>query len=162
MNSVELVDSSKKLLAGPEIIASAVANMPPSKYSSAAILTTIAGETTLPDTDIIQIGNTVFLAHYGEGENRHKMVGRAFNMDPARNFVKNGFKYFDYLQRKGYTHYSTSFTGPVFLNAFKVFKRRLEQGDTQVYIGRRETDEPAKDKSEIYVRIGKEPLSRGL
>ena len=162
MNSVELVDSSKKLLKGPEIIASAVANMPDIGLPLQSILTAIAAETTLPNVDVIQVGNTVFLAQVGKGENQHKVVGRAFNMDTGRNFVKNGFKYFNYLQQKGYTHYSTSFTGPVFLNAFKVFRRRLERGDTQVYIGRREADEPAKDKYEIYVRIGKEPLSRGL
>ena len=161
MNPIELVDSSKKLLAGPEIIASAVANMPPSKYSTAAILTTIAGETTLPNTDIIQVGNTVFLAQVGKGENQHKAVGRAFNMDTGRNFVKNGFKYFNYLQQKGYTHYSTTFDSLVFLNAFKIFQRRAKQQDTEIYIGV-VTKGTAMDKYVVYMRLGKEPLTRGL
>jgi hypothetical protein len=158
---MNLVDSAEKLLKGPEIITGAVHNMPDTGIPLQSVLAVIAGETTLPNTDIVQVGNTVFLAQVGKGENQHKAVGRAFNMDTGRNFVKNGFKYFNYLQQKGYTHYSTTFDSLVFLNAFKIFQRRAKQQDTEIYIGV-VTKGTAMDKYVVYMRLGKEPLTRGL
>jgi hypothetical protein len=158
---MNLIDSDEKLLKGPEIITGAVHNMPDMGVPLQSVLAVIAGETTLPNTDIVQVGNTVFLAQVGKGENQHKVVGRAFNMDTGRNFVKNGFKYFNYLQQKGYTHYSTTFDSLVFLNAFKIFQRRAKQQDTEIYIGV-VTKGTAMDKYVVYMRLGKEPLTRGL
>jgi hypothetical protein len=86
------------------------------------------------------------------------MVGRAFNVDTGRNFIINGFKYFTYLQKKKITHYTTTFDGPVYLNAFKLFKRRADQQDTEIAIGKyRGTDEYV-----VFIKLGKEPLARGL
>ena len=155
---MKLVDSKEKLLGGPEIIAQSIYSMDNLPYPKEAILASIAAETTLPNTDIVQIGNTVFVSHVGKGKNSKKMVGRAFNVDTGRNFVKNGFKYFTYLQKRGITHYTTEFDGPVFLNGFKIFKRRAKQQDTQIGIGM----DPETNQYVVYMRLGKEPLARGL
>jgi hypothetical protein len=155
---MELVNSKEKLLNGPEIVAQSAYNMADMKYPKEAVLGAVAAEFTLPETDLVQIGNTVFVGHTGKGKNKKKMVGRAFNVDTGRNFIVNGFKYFTYLQQKGITHYSTEFTGPVFLNGFKLFKRRADQQDTKIEIGKyRDTD-----KYVVFMRLGKKPLMRGL
>ena len=154
-----VVDSKEKLLPGPEIVAQTIYNMPQMKFSNEAVMGAIAAETNLPDTDIVQIGNTVFLAHRGKGPNKNKMVGRAFNVDTGRNFAVNGFKYFTYLQQKGITHYTTIFDGPVFLNAFKIFQRRAKKQDTEIGIGRLRK---YPNKYVVFIRLGKEPLAKGL
>jgi len=156
---MDLTDSNEKLLPGPEIVAQSVYNQPQVKYSPDVVMNAIAAETTLPNTDIIQVGNTVFMGHTGTGKNKHKMVGRAFNADTGLNFVKNAFKYTRYLQEKGITHYSTTFTGPVFLNAFKVFQRRARGTDTEIGIGRLKKD---PNQFVVYMRIGKEPIAKGV
>ena len=156
---MELVNSKEKLLKGPEIVAMSAYNMPDLKYPKEVMLGAVAAEFTLPRTDLVQIGNTVFVGHMGKGKkNSKKMVGRAFNVDTGRNFIVNGFKYFTYLQKMGITHYTTEFYGPVFLNGFKLFKRRADQQDTEIAIGKyRNTD-----KYVVFMKLGKEPLMRGL
>jgi hypothetical protein len=159
-----VIDSKKKLITGPEILAQYVyhndtaadPNIPKND-----VLTALAAEASLPNTDIIQVGNTVYMGHYGEGEDSKKMVGRAFNIDTARNFAINGFKYFTYLQERGFTHYTTSFSTPVYLNAFKLFQRRIErdEGDTVISVSQSEDD---PNTFVVYMLIGKQPLSEGL
>lgn len=153
-----LVNSKEKLLGGPEVITRAAYNIPDPKYPKEVILAAVAAEFTLPRTDIVQFGNTVFVGHFGEGKSEKKMVGRAFNVDTGRNFIVNGFKYFIYLQQKGITHYTTEFSGPVFLNAFKLFKRRFDQLDTEMAIGKYKN----ADKYVVFMQVGKKPLTRGL
>jgi|TARA_R110000787_G_scaffold186325_2_gene297866 hypothetical protein len=156
---MELVDSNEKLLSGPEIVTRAAYNTPDLKYPVEAVLLALASEFSLPRTDLVQIGNTVFIGHVGKRKKiSKKMVGRAFNVDTGRNFIVNGFKYFTYLQRKGITHYSTQFSGPVFLNGFKLFKRRLDQLDTEISIGKYRNS----GKYVVFIRFGKQPLVRGL
>tara|TARA_R110000803_G_scaffold89873_1_gene157144 strand:- start:1464 stop:1931 length:468 start_codon:yes stop_codon:yes gene_type:complete len=153
-----LVDSKEKLLNGPEIVAMAAYNMPDLKYPKEVILAAVGMEFTLPRTDLVQIGNTVFVGHLGKGKDKKKMAGRAFNVDTGRNFIVNGFKYFTYLQEKGITHYTTEFTGPVYLNAMKLFKRRADQQDTEMAIGKYRNN----GRYVVFVRLGKKPLARGL
>lgn len=152
-----LVDSNQEQLSGPEVIAMSVEEFNETEYPPAVVLASIADETTKDNTDLVQIGNTVFLAHRGTGKDKNKMVGRAFNIDTGRNFVKNGFKYFTYLQNKGITHYTTQFSGDIFLNAFRAFHRRTIDSDTKIAVGR-----TASGKHVVYMRLGKEPLERGL
>ncbi len=133
-----IVDSNKKVLTTPEIItASANQTGFPEDIPLEAVLLSIAKEGSLETADTIQIGNTVFLGQTGTGKNKNKMVGRAFNIDTGKNFVENGFKYFDYLREKGITHYSTRFTEDTFLNAFRVFQRRTDKdGSGSTAIGK--------------------------
>jgi len=133
-----IVDSNKKVLTTPEIIAASVNQIGfPEDIPLEAVLLSIAKEGSLETADTIQIGNTVFLGQTGTGKNKNKMVGRAFNIDTGKNFVESGFKYFDYLREKGITHYSTWFTEDTFLNAFRVFQRRTDKdGSGSTAIGK--------------------------
>jgi hypothetical protein len=156
-----VVDSKKRLLSVSEIISRSAIEVTPD-VNPTILLGTITAEMTLPTADVVQIGNTVFLGHRSkEGKNTGKMFGRAFNLDTARNFVTNGFKYFTYLQKNGITHYTTEFSNPMYLNAFKILKRRLEQLDTKVYIARYESEENGVGYL-AFGKIGKQPLTRGL
>jgi hypothetical protein len=70
---MELVNSKEKLLKGPEIVAMSAYNMPDLKYPKEVVLAAVAMEFTLPRTDLVQIGNTVFVAHMGKGKSKKKM-----------------------------------------------------------------------------------------
>lgn len=155
---MQIVNSKERLLEGPVILGMAASNdkQTTDQYSPDQYLAFIASEMTIPGTDAVQIGNTVFIGHKGKGKNKRKMVGRAFNVDTGRNFILNGFKYFTYLQKKKVTHYMTTFRTPVFLNAFKLFDRRAQQqnSDTLFSIGKvKGTDEYV-----VYIHLGKKPL----
>ena len=141
-----LVDSKEKELSFPEIITLSLK----SQLDGMNINLTQALGT-------IQVGNTVFLTHYGKTpETEKKTVGRAFNADTGKNFINNGFRFFAALQRQGVTHYSTEFKGNVFLNAFKIFQRRAAKQDTEIFIGRTEDD-----RYRVFIRFGKERLVLG-
>lgn len=155
---MQVVNSKEKLLNGPEIVAKSAMETTGLPYPKEAILGALAAEFTLPRTDLVQIGNTVFVGHTGKGKDSKKMVGRAFNVDTGRNFIVNGFKYFTYLQKMGITHYTTTFDGPVFLNGFKLFKRRADQQDTEIAVGKHK----GTNKYIVFMKLGKEPLMRGL
>jgi hypothetical protein len=156
---VELVDSKKKLLAGPEIIARH-AEVHASKVGKPvyAILGAISAELTRPSADVAQVGNTVFIAHRAKGENRDKMVGRALNLDVGKNFMENAIKYFELLQRKGITTYMAYFTGKEFVNGFKTFQRALKKlnADWEIAIQNAE----GTNQWRVYVKIGKQPIIR--
>jgi len=152
---METVDSKKELLGGPEIITRHVRDNP-GLYPPGVSMGAIAAELTMPDKDVVQIGNTVFIGHLGKGKNSKKMSGRALNVDTGKNFITNGFKYFTYLQKRGITHYSTTFDSPVFLNAFRVFQRQAHKQDTQIGIGKLKQ---APDTYIAFIRLGKEPLA---
>ena len=152
---MKTVDSSKKELTTPEIvIQSAQQLLAGEETSIQAALLTIAKEGSMESADTVQIGNTVFIAHRGEGKNKNKMVGRAFNMDTGRNFIANSIKYLQYLQDKNITHYSTEFEGDTLLPAMQMLQKRLKKtSDSAMYIGITEDNEYL-----VYVKLGEEPV----
>lgn len=152
---METIDSNNRLLKAEEIVIGAVVNAPNLPYKKSHALALVAGEMALPNTEWIQAGNTLFIAHHGVGPNEKKMVGRAFNMDTGWNFIANIRKYIKHLQNKGITHYTTQFTGDGYLPVFqKLQKEAKAAGDTQIAIGR------MQDKNEyvVYVKLGKNPI----
>lgn len=152
---MKTVDSSKKELTTPEIvIQSAQQLLAGEETSIQTALLTIAKEGSMESADTVQIGNTVFIAHRGEGKNKSKMVGRAFNMDTGRNFIANSIKYLQYLQDKNITHYSTEFEGDTLLPAMQMLQKRLKKtSDSAMYIGITEDNEYL-----VYVKLGEEPV----
>jgi hypothetical protein len=119
------------------------------------MISSIAAEANMPRTDIKQFGNTLFISHRGKGANRNKMVGRALNADTGRNFLTNSLQFISYLQKKGITHYSTSFeANSNFLNAFKIFQRLTKGIDTKVAIGRNKRT----GEYRAFILIGEDPI----
>jgi hypothetical protein len=99
-----------------------------------AVFLGLAQEMSMPRVHKTQVGNTVFLAHKGKGANKRKMVGRAFNVDTARNYINNYVEYLKLLQREGITHYSVDFDGEALVPVAKAIGRRLRDTGVQAYM----------------------------
>lgn len=153
-----VVDSREQKLRGPDVIVLSVEELAP-EHLRDKILAMIAKESTLPDTDMVQFGNTVFITHIKK--DKTKAWGRAFNVDTAKNFVANGFRFFTHLQDMGVKRYVTSYQGDTYDAAVKVWKKRADTQEvdneadrTEIIMGK------AKKKGEtvVFIRLGKEPL----
>ena len=117
---MEMIDSKQKLLDGASIITISAKDLGTDGVPLPLALASVAKEGTLPNADTVQVGNTVFLAHRGEGKNKNKVLGRVFNADIARNYIKNFIEYFKYLKNKGITHYSAQFSGERMRNLLNI------------------------------------------
>jgi len=151
-----VIDSKEEPLPAPTVMSMSVQDLDLKGISPEAALVGIAKELTMDSVDLVQIGNTVYIAHRGKTEkNKNTMIGRALNIDTAQNFVSNGFKYFSYLQKKGITKYITKYDGPVYDKAFEIWKRQADKDDagTKIAVGRL-----ANGNSQAYVSLGKTPL----
>jgi hypothetical protein len=157
MARTETINSNDKKLPSPEIIVKTLEQIGSGDHPLATALAIIAKEGTLDTADIVQFGNTVFLANRGVGANKNKMVGRAFNVDTGKNYLSNCLEYLRYLHEKGITHYTTTFEGPEVLKLMQLLQKLVEDIDTDIYIGR------AEDGSYIgYCRLGKDPLPKDI
>ena len=140
----ETVDSKKDQLSISEIIAKAVYNNPPEGVPPYAAILSIVKEGSLPNTEVKQYGNTVFITHFSE--DRDLAVGRALNVDAAKNFITNGEEYFRELILGGTKKFVTQFNQKSFATAFMAFKRRPLTTEMKLWIG----DTP---KGDTQVRI---------
>lgn len=151
MARMETVNSNSEVLNTSEVIAMALEQLNSKKYTLDAAFKIIAKEAET--ADIVQFGNTVFLANEGKNGSKNKLVGRAFNVDTARNFIDNCLDYMEYLREKGITHYTTIFEGSEVLKLMQFLQRFLESTDTNIYIG-----EDANNKYIAYVKLGNDPI----
>jgi len=150
-----VVDSKERPLPAPTIITTALGELDLGGLTPAAAMAGIAKEMTMKDTDMVQIGNTVFIGHRGKGDNKDLMWGRALNIDTAQNFVANGLKYFTHMQKIGVKRYVSDYDGAIYDSAFKAWKRYADKLDTKIAVGRKATG-----GSRAYVTLGKLPLNR--
>ena len=150
-----VVDSKERPLPAPTVITTALGELDLGGITPAAAMAGIAKEMTMKDTDMVQIGNTVFIGHLGKGENKDLMWGRALNIDTAQNFVANGLKYFTHMQKIGVKRYVSDYDGAIYDSAFKAWKRYADKLDTKIAVGRKATG-----GSRAYVTLGKLPLNR--
>jgi hypothetical protein len=126
------VDSKKDQLSIPEIITQAVYNEPVEGVPPYAAILSIVKEGTMPNTEVKQYGNTVFITHFSG--DRDLAVGRALNIDVAKNFVTNGEAYFRDLVRGGTKKFVAQFDQKSFATGFMAFKRRPITTKTQVWM----------------------------
>ena len=110
----ETIDSNQKKLPLSQIVMYAVqraseAGELPQGATIPAALASITAEGSMPDTDIKQIGNTVYISHYSK--DKLETSTRAFNMDSARNFVENTIAYAAYLANNNVKRITVDFKG---------------------------------------------------
>lgn len=110
----ETIDSQEQQLEMSQIIFMAVTraeenNELPPNVSIVAAIASIAKESGMPDTDVQQIGNTVYLSHFSP--NWEEASTRAFNMDVAKNFVTNTFEFAEGLANSGVKRLTVDFKG---------------------------------------------------
>jgi len=165
MDTTSPVDSKERELELSEILVraafsnnGAVSTVDDLPLSPQVVLAVLSNEMSMPEVDVKQFGNTLFITHSGKGENRKKVVGRALNSDTGRNFMNNALQYAAYLQEKGVTHYSTEFEGTSYLNAFKVLQRLFQSIDSTVAIGRLEDENSYR----AFVLFGKDPIPAAM
>ena len=149
-----VVDSKERPLPAPTVITTALGELDLGGVTPAAAMAGIAKEMTMKDTDMVQIGNTVFIGHRGKGDNKDLMWGRALNIDTAQNFVANGLKYFTHMQKIGVKRYVSDYDGATYDSAFKAWKRYADKGDSEIAVGRK-----ASGGSRAYVTLGEIPVS---
>ena len=151
---MQIVDSNQKQLDIHTIITMAVNNLDTGEMPIQTVLVSIVNETQRETCEVVNVGNTVFIGHRGEGKNKNKMVGRPLNVDTGRNYIKNMLKYGAYIQGQGITHYSAQFKGSELLPAMRVIHKKLQETDTEFAVGKTEDEAHV-----VYIKFGKEPLS---
>jgi len=129
-----VINSKDKPIPAPQVMIYAAQEQNDTEYPTEVVLTALAEELTMPGTDMVQIGNTVFIGHRGEGKYKNVMEGRALNVDTGRNFINNGLKYIAYLQRKGIKYYRSDFRSKQFLTAFQYWHQKSEDSDTEIAV----------------------------
>ena len=150
---VTVVDSKQTPLPAPEIIMTAASELNKTDQPVAKVITALAGELSLPNTDQVQMGNTVFIGHRGKGKYKHVMEGRALNLDTAQNFVRNGLKYLAYLQKKKVELYRTDFNAEEYLSAFQFWYNKTKDTDTEIDVVQLNTG-----GYRAFIKIGKDSL----
>lgn len=115
-----MVDSKEKKLDFAQIAAIAMKNTHsnvPDRLAMPAILT----EVTQPNTDVKQIGNTVFILHKGKNG---QAFFKALNADKARNFVENSKQYVVYAKKMGMNMLVTEFDDPAISTLFHAISKK--------------------------------------
>ena len=100
----------------------------------------------MPNTEVKQYGNTVFITHFSE--DRDLAVGRALNIDIAKNFFFNGEDYFRDLVRGGTRKWVAQFDQKSFATALLAFKRNPITTEMKLWI----VDTP-KGKTQVRIAL---------
>lgn len=139
------IDSKQRQLSIPEVVAQAAAQSN-HELPIQTILVAFVKEASMPNTDVDKFGNTVFITHFDK--TKTKAVGRALNVDTARNFLDNGEEYMRKLYKQGVRRFCTWFNSPSFAMSFEAFKKRPVTTEMDVRIV------PSKDnKTIVYIKL---------
>ena len=130
----DVVDSKQEPLSAPAILTMVAGQLDLGGVTKEAALLGLAHEVAMPNVDQVQVGNTVFIGHRGKGDKKTKMVGRAFNVDTARNYIDNYVKYLNVLRRKGITHYSVDFNGEGLVPVARAVGKKLQNTGIEAYM----------------------------
>ena len=152
---VTVVNSKNAPLPASTVISTALTELPlPKGVTPEVAMLSLAQEINMPDADMVQVGNTVFIGHRGKGGDEDLMWGRALNIDTAQNFISNGLRYFTHLQSRGIKRFYTAYEEKIYDSAFLVWDRFAKKGDSEITI------QHLKDNSsKVYIILGEIPLS---
>jgi hypothetical protein len=115
-----MVDSKEKKLNNAEIAHIALENTR-SQHSPKVAFPAILTEMTLPNTNVKQIGNTIFILHKGD---KGQGFFKALNADKARNFVENSKQYVVYAKKMGMNMLVTDFEDPAISTLFHAISKK--------------------------------------
>ena len=117
---IKMADSRKVQLNPAQIIAVALENTE-SKYPANVAMPAILTELSQPNSDVKQIGNTLFSLLKGDAG---QAFFKAFNADTAPNFVKNSKEYVVYAKNDlGMNLLVTEFEDPAISTLFHVIAK---------------------------------------
>lgn len=123
---MKIIDSNKKIIPGPEIIAKDIYNSSEEELDGETpqvALIAIAQELSMDGVEAKQFGNSVFIGHYTE-DKTGVLTTHAINIDTARNFVNNVEKYFKHLLTQGVDKMYCEFYGSQLSHMFKIISKR--------------------------------------
>lgn len=116
----KMINSKDKKLNSAEIIMIALQNLG-TKYPLNVAYSAILTEMTQPNTDVKQIGNTIFVLHRADED---QAFFKALNADIASNFVENSKKYVVYAKKElGLKILVTQFEGSAISTLFNVISK---------------------------------------
>jgi len=116
----KMVNSKDKKLNSAEIIMIALENTK-SKYPPKIAYPAIITEMTQPNTDVKQLGNTMFILHRADED---QALFKALNADTANNFVENSKKYVVYAKKDlGLKILVTQFEDPAISTLFHMIAK---------------------------------------
>jgi uncharacterized protein YjgD (DUF1641 family) len=104
------ISSKTKQLNTHEVIIMALKDMKVEQKMITPALLGIVQQASIPDTDTVQFGNTVFISTIKSKNNVTVAYLRAMNADTARNYLNNGIEYFKYIIEKGVSYVFMTFT----------------------------------------------------
>lgn len=145
---MEVIDSTKQRLPLQEVIVRAVNNFKDKMdvpVTNALLL--IMEELKLPNSEALQLGNTVFVTHYNE--KKTAAVMRTLNVDTAQNVAKNGEIYIRRLLQFGVEELVVTYAQ----KSLEVFFKELEKRKIGTY-------KVKKFKEDYYVAVIKMPLAK--
>ena len=116
----KMIDSNKQKLDFAQIVVIALENTR-SNFPIKAALPAILTEATQPNTDVKQMGNTVFILHEGKDG---QAIFKALNADTPRNFLQNSRKYVVYAKNElGLDVLITEFSDPAISTLFHAISK---------------------------------------
>lgn len=116
----QMIDSRKQQLNSADIVTIALHNTQ-SKYPPQVAYPAVLAEMSQPNTQVKQIGNTMFVVHMGDnGQGFFK----ALNADSARNFLENSKAFCIWAKKElGMNLLVTEFEDPAIEVLFKMIAR---------------------------------------
>ena len=97
-----------------------------SPYDLRELTLRIVAELSMPTTDHMVFGNTLFIINKGEGRNGYM---RALNADTAENFLESSKKFADAAYMLGFDSLYTEFEEPAFAQVFRIISRNPPRQD---------------------------------
>jgi len=150
-----VVDSAKTKLSVPEILMTAVdqanTNSDMDKLPLQIKMAAVARQMGMPNTEVIHIGNTVYIGNVGKGKLKTHIHWYGNNLDTGANYLKNTVEFMKKLKQKGMTHATTDITPnpPKIIDLANELIKQLNKLGMQAFLG------ATKDKSyyRLYVRF---------
>lgn len=146
-----LVDSKQELLSIPEIMDAAIDEQKIPQDQISASKLAVVQEGSMPDADVRQFGNTVFISHFKEKDGKKVVFGRPINADVGKNFLENVEDYVMFLTDQGVGYFISGFKDP----KMKTVISHLERPDTQRRMGTKVTAKltPTKSQTAVFLKF---------
>jgi hypothetical protein len=119
-----VVDSKKKLLSTPEIVVKSVQASDLNGIPVYAVLMGLMKEMSLPDAEVKQFGNTVFIGHRAR-QNKNWIICKLITIDSSKNLIDNCEAYVKFLVDSKIEKMATApFESKQISNMIKVLERK--------------------------------------
>jgi hypothetical protein len=135
------ISSDEKQLSISEIMVYALQEQDMPKDMLAPSMAALVQEGAMPDTDVRNYGNTVFITHFKTKDGVKAVFSRGLNADTARNYLSNGEEYFKYLMGEKVDYFVTFFEDA----RLKTIFRYIERPEVQARVGGTATVELLED-----------------